>query len=108
MELLQYIDKNTSKVTRIDGLYYLEQFKTAYVRGHRRTPSDVQFKELTRRDIMKAMNKEVAKLVNTALPGQQKEMRRELDDYEELFNRYLQETGPSFAWERIKVLPDDA
>ncbi|XP_060068939.1 UTP--glucose-1-phosphate uridylyltransferase-like isoform X1 [Ylistrum balloti] len=81
---------------------------TAYVRGHRRTPSDVQFKELTRRDIMKAMNKEVAKLVNTALPGQQEEMRRELDDYEELFNRYLQETGPSFMWDRIKLLPDDA
>ncbi|XP_033735420.1 UTP--glucose-1-phosphate uridylyltransferase-like isoform X1 [Pecten maximus] len=81
---------------------------TAYVRGHRRTPSDVQFKELTRRDIMKAMSKEVAKLVNTALPGQQEEMRRELDDYEELFNRYLQETGPSFMWDRIKLLPDDA
>ena len=46
-------------------------FQTAFVRGHRRTPSDIEFKELTRRDAQTAMNKELQKLIATAPPGLQ-------------------------------------
>ena len=45
--------------------------QSAFVKGHRRTPSDIEFRELTRRDAQSAMNKELAKLLATAPPGLQ-------------------------------------
>lgn len=32
--------------------------------------------------------------------------RIELAGYEQLFGRYLQETGPSVLWDKIKLLPE--
>ena len=46
-------------------------FQSAFVKGHRRTPSDIEFRELIRRDAQSAMNKELNKLVTTAGPGLQ-------------------------------------
>jgi len=40
--------------------------QTAFVRGHRRTGSDVQFIERTRQDAQQSMNKELQKLILTA------------------------------------------
>lgn len=80
---------------------------TAFVKGHRRTSSDVEFKEKTRRDAKAAMNKELAKLLNTA-PAHKEQIQLEFEGFEELFNRYLHETGPSVDWEKIKLLPNEA
>lgn len=81
---------------------------TAFVKGHRRTSSDIEFKELTRRDAQLAMHKELGKLVQTAPINSQDKVKDELDRFQSLFERYLQETGPSINWDKIKVLPDDA
>ena len=35
-------------------------------------------------------------------------IQREFEGFEQLFNRYLHETGPSVDWENIKLLKDDA
>lgn len=43
--------------------------QSAFVRGHRRAGSDVQFIERTRLDAQKAMNKELQKLIQTGPPG---------------------------------------
>lgn len=32
--------------------------------------------------------------------------RTELAGFEQLFGRYLQETGPSVLWDKIKLLPE--
>lgn len=45
--------------------------QSAFVRGHRRAGSDVQFIERTRLDAQKAMNKELQKLIQTGPPGLQ-------------------------------------
>ncbi|CAI9716928.1 UTP--glucose-1-phosphate uridylyltransferase-like isoform X2 [Octopus vulgaris] len=81
---------------------------TAFVKGHRRTSSDIEFKELIRRDAQLAMHKELTKLIQTAPPAQQPKVKNELDRFQLLFERYLQEAGTSLNWEKIKVLPDDA
>ncbi|KAK3092514.1 hypothetical protein FSP39_003841 [Pinctada imbricata] len=83
-------------------------FQTAFVRGHRRTGSDVKFIELTMKDAEKAMNMELQKLIHTAPPGQQEGVRREFDGFEQLFGRYLKETGQPIVWDKINLLPDDA
>lgn len=53
------------------SLYAVFDFQSSFVRGHRRTGSDVQFIERTRLDAVKAMNKELAKLIQTGPPGLQ-------------------------------------
>lgn len=35
-------------------------------------------------------------------------VRKEFDGFERLFARFLQETGPSVDWEKIKLLPEGA
>ena len=45
--------------------------QSAFVKGHKRTPSDIEFRELTRLDAQSAMNKELSKLAATAPPGLQ-------------------------------------
>ena len=80
--------------------------ETAFVRGHRRTGSDVQFIERTRQDAQQSMNKELQKLILTAPTSAQDLARKELDGFEQLFGRYLQETGPSVIWDKIKLLPE--
>lgn len=77
-------------------------------KGHRRTPSDAEFRELTFRDAKESLHKELEKLIHTADPSQQTMVRKEFDGFEQLFSRFLQETGPSVDWERIKLLPEGA
>ena len=35
-------------------------------------------------------------------------VRKEFDGFEKLYGRFLQETGPSIEWDKIKLLPDQA
>lgn len=50
---------------------WLYVLQTAFVRGHRRTGSDVQFIERTRQDAQQSMGKELQKLILTAPTSQQ-------------------------------------
>ncbi|KAL8589716.1 hypothetical protein ACOMHN_027224 [Nucella lapillus] len=80
---------------------------SAFVKGHRRTPSEIAFRELFFRDAKSAMNKELAKLVTTAPPGLQQKSKTEFENFETLLGRFLQESGSALAWEKIKLLDDD-
>ncbi|XP_012941896.1 UTP--glucose-1-phosphate uridylyltransferase [Aplysia californica] len=82
--------------------------KATFVKGHRRTPSDIEFREAMRKDAQSAMNKELNKLLATAPPGQQEKVRKEFDSFENLFARFLRESGPSVEWEKLKLLAPDA
>ncbi|XP_055878408.1 UTP--glucose-1-phosphate uridylyltransferase-like isoform X2 [Biomphalaria glabrata] len=79
-----------------------------FVRGHKRTPSDAEFRDAMRKDAQSAMNKELNKLLTTAPPGWQEQGRKEFDGFENLFGRFLRETGPSVEWEKLKLLPPEA
>jgi UTP--glucose-1-phosphate uridylyltransferase len=54
------------------------------------------------------LHNELEKLIKTARPEQQETSRKEFDGFERLFARFLQETGPSVDWEKIKLLPEEA
>jgi len=81
--------------------------QATFVKGHRRTPSDVEFREAMRRDALSAMNKELNKLLSTAPPGQQEHTRKEFDGFERLFGRFLRETGPSVQWEKLQLVSNN-
>ncbi|GFO34670.1 utp--glucose-1-phosphate uridylyltransferase [Plakobranchus ocellatus] len=61
-----------------------------------------------RKDAQSAMNKELNKLLNTAPAGISQRARAEFDGFENLFGRFLRETGSSADWEKLKLLPNDA
>ena len=35
-------------------------------------------------------------------------IEQEFDQFQQLFDRFLTETGPSVDWEKIRLLPDEA
>jgi len=82
--------------------------QATFVKGHRRTPSETEFRDAMRKDAQSAMNKELNKLLTTCQPGQQEQVRKEFDGFEGLFNRFLRESGPSVEWDKLKLLAPDA
>nr|CAD7411670.1 unnamed protein product [Timema poppensis] len=79
------------------------------VRGHQRAPSGSrEFKELTKRDALNQLNHELDRLHSSVPESRKPSVRRELDGFSRLFNRFLQEEGPSVQWENIEKLPENA
>lgn len=81
------------------------------VKGHQRVPSGSgaqEFKENTKRDARHQLQHELDKMLgelhNTRQPG----IKKEYDGFVRLFDRFLQEEGPSVDWNRIEKLPHDA
>uniref|UniRef100_A0A0B7AN08 UTP--glucose-1-phosphate uridylyltransferase n=1 Tax=Arion vulgaris TaxID=1028688 RepID=A0A0B7AN08_9EUPU len=87
--------------------FNMELFKitqTGFVKGHKRSPSDIEFRDAMRKDAQSAMNKELYKLLMTTAPGLQDRTRKEFEGFETLFARFLRETGPSVEWDKLKLL----
>ncbi|XP_031829847.1 UDP-glucose pyrophosphorylase isoform X1 [Nomia melanderi] len=67
------------------------------------------FRERTKRDALIELQQELEKLLDTTPPGELKEdLQRNFNGFTELFQRFLQEEGPSLEWDRIQKLPEDA
>ncbi|XP_052272973.1 UTP--glucose-1-phosphate uridylyltransferase-like isoform X2 [Dreissena polymorpha] len=79
---------------------------TGFVKGHRRTSSDVEFKEKTRLDAKAAMNQELLRIANT-VTGNKQRVLSEFEEFEKLFHRYLTES-PSVDWDKLHLLPNEA
>lgn len=54
------------------------------------------------------MERELDKLTETAPTDKKEAFREEMASFAALFGRFLQEDGPSVAWNRIEKLPDGA
>lgn len=79
------------------------------VRGHNRSASDTrEFREATKRDALNLLEKELNKLASTASEEKRNEIQKEFHGFSKLFERFLQEAGPSINWEEIQKLPADA
>lgn len=77
------------------------------IRGHRRSPSDSRaFRERTKRDALLELKKDLERIESTAPDEYKEEFHEEFAGFERLFNRFLQEEGPSLEWERIQKLPE--
>lgn len=78
-------------------------------RTHARVPSDTkEFHELTKRDALCRMQRELEKLVETAPSDKKDAFREEMKSFASLFGGFLQETGPSLDWNKIERLPEGA
>lgn len=78
-------------------------------RGHARQPSDTQaFRERTKRDAENELVRELGNLESTATPESRERIKSEFADFTKLFQKFLQDQGPSVAWEQIQKLPPDS
>lgn len=79
------------------------------VRGHQRVPSDSkEFHEMTKKDALRRLEKELDKQLQTANEDCRDGLRSEMARFSTLFDRFLQEEGPSVDWEKMQKLPEDA
>lgn len=59
-------------------------------------------------DRQEHMKQELANLLQTAPPQKAAETEAELNGFQQLFNRFLQETGKEIEWDQIQRLPEGA
>lgn len=79
------------------------------IKGHQRVPSDNrEFRERTKQDAQIQLKQDLDGLLQTANPERQGTIRKEFSGFQDLFQRFLAETGPSVDWSRIEKLPGDA
>lgn len=78
------------------------------MRGHTREASgDARaFREATKRDALNHLKKELENLLSSAPPKYQKQMKHDFDGFEHLFERFLQEDGPSIQWDKLQKLEE--
>lgn len=57
---------------------------------------------------MKQLERELDKLIETSPADKKDAFREEMSSFAALFGRFLQEDGPSVAWNRIEKLPEGA
>ncbi|CAD7081969.1 unnamed protein product [Hermetia illucens] len=78
------------------------------VRGHQRVPSDTkEFHEVTKRDALRQLEKELDNLLQTAPEEKKAFLQNEMKRFTQLFERFLQEDGP-IEWDKIEKLPLEA
>ncbi|OXU27337.1 hypothetical protein TSAR_000061 [Trichomalopsis sarcophagae] len=84
--------------------------KSVYTRGHQRSPSDTQaFKERTKRDALIDLETELSKISASATnPIEKEAIEQQNDGFKRLFERFLEEDGPSLNWDQIQRLPEGA
>lgn len=66
----------------------------------------LEFKTLARRDAFQRMETELEALLATAPDERKEEAKLHVKSFKELFSRFLEETGPSVEWEKIKPPPE--
>ncbi|CAI6373235.1 unnamed protein product [Macrosiphum euphorbiae] len=80
-------------------------------KGHIHVPSSIdlkEFKEVTQRDSLVQLEKEMTTLLTTTSDDKKYLVKSQFTSFSRLFQRFLEESGPSVDWERIEKLPTDA
>ncbi|CAH2005894.1 unnamed protein product [Acanthoscelides obtectus] len=79
------------------------------VRGHVRAGSETtQFIEATKRDALNQLRRELEKLAESTEAHKSQLAKKEIEGFQKLFRRFLDESGPSVEWDRIEKLPTGA
>ncbi|KAF7997458.1 hypothetical protein HCN44_006029 [Aphidius gifuensis] len=63
---------------------------------------------MTKRDAENELVRELGNLESTATPESRERVKSEFTDFTKLFQKFLQDQGPSVAWEQIQKLPPDS
>ena len=67
-----------------------------------RSKSIVEFQQLMRQDAQAALRSELDRLIDNADKEDRDYFANEFNSFANLFERFLQERGPSIEWENIK------
>ena len=67
-----------------------------------RSKSIVEFQQLMRQDAQAALRSELDRLIDNADKEDRDYLANEFNSFANLFERFLQERGPSIEWENIK------
>lgn len=67
-----------------------------------------EFKEVTQRDSLVQLEKEILTLLATTPEDKKDLVKTQFIAFSRLFQRFLEESGPSVDWDRIEKLPADA
>ena len=71
-------------------------------KGMQRSKSIVEFQQLMRQDAQAALRSELDRLIDNAQPDDKDFFANEFNSFANLFERFLQERGPSIEWEKIR------
>ncbi|XP_078505559.1 UTP--glucose-1-phosphate uridylyltransferase isoform X2 [Lissotriton helveticus] len=67
-----------------------------------------QFQEVIRQELELSMKMELEKILETALKADFEHSKKDLEGFQKLFHRFLQEKGPSVDWGKIQRPPEDS
>ena len=67
-----------------------------------RSKSIVEFQQLMRQDAQAALRSELDRLIDNADKDDREYFANEFTNFANLFERFLQERGPSIEWEKIR------
>ncbi|EEB15222.1 UTP--glucose-1-phosphate uridylyltransferase, putative [Pediculus humanus corporis] len=80
-----------------------------HVKEHKRMPSGAQeFKENVKRDAKNQLQNELKNLRETVSEEERINIEKQHDGFSRLFERFLEEGGPSVDWNKIEKLPPEA
>ena len=72
------------------------------MKGMQRSKSIVEFQQLMRQDAQAALRSELDRLIDNADKEDRDYFANEFNSFANLFERFLQERGPSIEWENIR------
>lgn len=67
-----------------------------------------EFKEVTQRDSLVQLEKEIVSLLATTPEDKKDLAKSQFSAFSRLFQRFLEESGPSVDWDQIEKLPANA
>ncbi|KAM4771845.1 UTP--glucose-1-phosphate uridylyltransferase isoform 1-T1 [Rhinophrynus dorsalis] len=66
------------------------------------------FQEAIREELEEAMKLDIERILSTAPESELEHIRKDLNGFQNLFHRFLQEKGPSVDWGKIQKPPEDS
>jgi len=70
-----------------------------------RSQSVMEFQQLMKNDARSALHHELIKLVDTAPKDDREVTKKDFENFEAIFKRFLLKSGPSIVWDKIKPPP---
>nr|XP_039274752.1 UTP--glucose-1-phosphate uridylyltransferase-like isoform X1 [Styela clava]XP_039274753.1 UTP--glucose-1-phosphate uridylyltransferase-like isoform X1 [Styela clava] len=70
-----------------------------------RTPSMLEFQQMMKIEAQTALKNELDRLVMTGSPLEREKLRKQYEGFQHLYKTFLEKTGPSVVWDKIKPPP---
>merc|ERR1711962_1714297 len=93
---------STSDRPTVDWETLFEAAPISHPSGMQRSKSIVEFQQLMRQDAQAALRSELDRLIDNADKEDRDYFANEFNSFANLFERFLQERGPSIEWENIR------